>query len=207
MHTTTTHIDLTPATSNQFALKPTAYLSSNRRGAWRDWLGIAASVACAIHCAVMPFVIGILPMLGLQFLSNESFHATMAILCFMIAISAFLPGWRQHRRLIPSAVAAAGITLISFAAFAMEDCCASCVASSTHNTNATSGVALHETVSCTASCSACCHPATAAMSSGEDASQWTPWYQAGLTPLGGLLLVSAHLYNRRLLCQCACCKA
>ncbi|QDV23210.1 MerC mercury resistance protein [Aureliella helgolandensis] len=189
---------------------PTADLSTNRQGGWQDWLGITASVACAVHCAAMPFVIGFLPMFGLQFLSHESFHATMAILCFAIAIIAFLPGWRQHRRMIPAAIAGAGITVIGFAAFAMDDCCASCVALPTQDAHTTNAATSHETVNCSASCCACCPSETtadAAMSSGEDASDLAPWYQAGLTPLGGLLLVSAHLYNRRLLCQCACCKA
>ena len=36
--------------------------------AYRDGLGVAASVLCAIHCAAMPFVVGFLPLLGLGFL-------------------------------------------------------------------------------------------------------------------------------------------
>ncbi|MEM0925351.1 MAG: MerC domain-containing protein, partial [Planctomycetota bacterium] len=40
---------------------------------WSDWIGMIASIGCAIHCAAMPFVIAYLPSLGLSFLSDESF--------------------------------------------------------------------------------------------------------------------------------------
>ena len=64
--------------------------------AWRDWLGMVASIGCAIHCAAMPFVIAYLPALGLSFLADESFHKWMALVCFLIAIVAFIPGVRKH---------------------------------------------------------------------------------------------------------------
>ncbi|MEO9591829.1 MerC domain-containing protein [Rhodopirellula bahusiensis] len=65
---------------------------------WRDWIGIVASIGCAIHCAAMPFVIAFLPALGLSFLADESFHQWMALACFLFAIAAFVPGFRKHRQ-------------------------------------------------------------------------------------------------------------
>ena len=49
---------------------------------WKDWLGIVASVGCAIHCAAMPFVFAYLPALGLSFLADEAFHKWMALFAF-----------------------------------------------------------------------------------------------------------------------------
>ena len=46
-----THED--PSQLNDVATPPASQ-------AWRDWLGIGASVTCAIHCAAMPFVVGLL---------------------------------------------------------------------------------------------------------------------------------------------------
>lgn len=70
---------------------------------WRDSLGILASIGCAIHCAAMPFVVRFLPMLGLSFLADESFHQWMAVGCFFIALAAFVPGIFQHGRFAPLA--------------------------------------------------------------------------------------------------------
>ena len=39
-----------------------------------DALGIAASVACAIHCAVLPLVITSLPILGINIINNFWFE-------------------------------------------------------------------------------------------------------------------------------------
>ena len=91
---------------------------------YRDGLGVAASVLCAIHCAAMPFVVGFLPLLGLGFLAEPSFHKWMVGVCLALALLAFVPGWRQHRRLTPALIGLGGLGLISFAAFAgPEECC------------------------------------------------------------------------------------
>ncbi|MDG2223521.1 MAG: MerC domain-containing protein [Rubripirellula sp.] len=108
------------------------------KSAWKDWIGIVASIGCAIHCAAMPFVIAFLPALGLSFLADESFHKWMALACFLIALAAFVPGWRKHRRLAPAIIAFAGITAITTAAFGMTgDCCAACEATTASAAEAT----------------------------------------------------------------------
>ena len=95
--------------------------------AWRDSLGIVASIGCAIHCAAMPFVIAYLPALGLSFLADEGFHQWMAVACFLIAIAAFLPGIKKHKNLLPVTMGGVGLVLITFAAFGLEgECCPSC---------------------------------------------------------------------------------
>lgn len=93
--------------------------------AYPDWIGVAASLLCAIHCAAMPFVVGFLPLLGLSFLADPSFHQWMVAVCLALALVAFVPGWRRHRRAAPAVIGVLGLGMISFAAFAgPEDCCA-----------------------------------------------------------------------------------
>ena len=92
---------------------------------WKDFLGIAASTGCAIHCAAMPIVIGYLPLLGLEFLADETFHQWMVLICFVIAIAAFVPGWRNHGRLLPATLGIVGLCIIAATAFFIPDtCCA-----------------------------------------------------------------------------------
>lgn len=176
---------------------------------WQDWIGIATSFGCAIHCAAMPFVIAYLPMLGLSFLADEAFHQWMALACFVIAMAAFVPGFRKHRRFMPGMIAVAGLSLITVAAFGLAgDCCAACESPVASD----AGV-----VACTDAC--CQHTAADAATEAETLAQsnvgtvtasivspvlmasFAPW----LTPLGGILLVSAHLLNRRFGCLCGCC--
>ena len=107
----------------------TPEVPSGKLSSWGDWVGMVASIGCAIHCAAMPFVIASLPALGLSFLADEAFHKWMALVCFLIAIAAFVPGWRKHRRLLPAIVGLVGLTMISGAAFGLAgECCPSCEA-------------------------------------------------------------------------------
>ena len=219
---------------------------------WSDRVGIIASVGCAIHCAAMPFVIAWLPALGLSFLAEEGFHQWMAVLCFGLALAAFVPGWRSHRRLLPAVIGATGLILITGAAFGLEgDCCAACQDAQSAAVAAESASPDLE-ATCTAdNCAFCAAERSAAdtersaadtersaaeterraaeierraaeaerEASGPSESETvamagfapsgnhallktiTPW----LTPIGGLLLVSAHLLNRRFGSQCGCC--
>ena len=180
---------------------------ANGHSSVSDWLGIAASVGCAIHCAAMPFVIAFLPMLGLSFLADESFHKVMVGVCSLLVLLAFVPGWRVHRKWLPTGIAMAGLTLIAAAAFALEDSCSCC--SLPDNSMV---VARTEITVCTDTrCEHCAKlketEAAAEMSASaeEPVSPLLGGFTHWITPLGGLLLVSAHLVNRRLSSRCGCC--
>ena len=178
-------------------------------------MGVGASVLCAIHCAAMPFVAVFLPMLGLSFLMDSAFHQVMVVVCSTIAICAFIPGLRRHRRIFPICVGVVGLSLISTAAFALEDhCCESCAALAQSAESSLVSAA----VECTEGCCTPKEPSlpmeTAAAQSDSIAtigetteksflSSLTPW----ITSLGGLLLVAAHLTNRHFSCRCGCCPA
>ena len=172
-------------------------------------MGIVASVGCAIHCAAMPFIIAYLPGLGLSFLADEAFHKWMFLIGVLIGLSAFLPGWRKHRQWSPLAIGATGLGLIGFAAFGLAgECCAAC---ETDDSSA-------RTSSIPACCAnGCCEHESAENAADADESGpaaieaafvgsaatviLAPW----ITPLGGILLVGAHLLNRRFGCICGCC--
>ena len=210
---------------------------------WKDYVGIVASIGCAIHCAAMPFVIAYLPALGLSFLAHEGFHKWMALACFLIAIAAFIPGFRKHRNLWPAMVAGVGLFIITFAAFGLSDtCCPSCeeanqvaITESDGCPSCQEGSQLVITeeaccpsceeestqtiatiVSCTDDgCQQCDQDQTESISNQTSIIEslkdtvsdnvflvmFAPW----ITPIGAVLLVSAHLINRRLGCLCSCC--
>lgn len=70
-------------------------LNKNFKINW-DALGIAASVACAIHCALLPLIFTSLPILGTNVIENRVFEIIMVILAFVIGIYALYHGWKKH---------------------------------------------------------------------------------------------------------------
>lgn len=70
-----------------------------------DALGISASVACAIHCAVLPLLMNSLPILGIELLHNTGFEFFMIALSFAIGVYSLSHGYkRHHHSLVPMVV-------------------------------------------------------------------------------------------------------
>ena len=86
-----------------------------------DHLGIAASVACAIHCALLPFVISILPLIGLEFLANTWVEITMIGLSVIIGIWSLTKSLHHHRNIIPIILLVLGFTLIANGHFLWQE--------------------------------------------------------------------------------------
>lgn len=61
-----------------------------------DALGIAASVACAIHCALLPLVLTSLPVLGVNIINNLWFEIFMILLAAAIGIYSLTHGYKKH---------------------------------------------------------------------------------------------------------------
>lgn len=61
-----------------------------------DALGIATSLACAIHCAALPLFLTSLPVLGLELISSAAFEVFMIILAFFIGVYSLYHGYRRH---------------------------------------------------------------------------------------------------------------
>ena len=78
-----------------------------------DALGIATSVACAIHCAVLPLFLGSLPIIGMNFVENEGFEYFMIFLAFTIGTYSLWHGYRKHHHSItPVVIFLVGIALL-----------------------------------------------------------------------------------------------
>ncbi len=78
-----------------------------------DIAGIITSIACAIHCAVLPLLISSLPVLGFNIVDNMAFECFMILLAFAIGSFALIHGYRRHhRRYAPLVLFAMGILLL-----------------------------------------------------------------------------------------------
>jgi hypothetical protein len=83
-----------------------------------DTLGQVLSAVCAVHCVATPFVLALLPSLGSVV---GGAHPLLFALVLGVAVWAFIPGYRCHRRLEVPALAAGGLTLLGVAAFLFHD--------------------------------------------------------------------------------------
>ena len=61
-----------------------------------DALGIAASVACAIHCAILPLILSSLPLFGINIINNGSFELFMIGLAMAIGVYSLWHGYKKH---------------------------------------------------------------------------------------------------------------
>jgi membrane-bound ClpP family serine protease len=78
-----------------------------------DRLGIAASLACAIHCAVMPLFFTSLPLFGINIVDNKTFEFFMIGVAMVVGIMALRHGFRwHHHRYVPMVLFIVGIGLL-----------------------------------------------------------------------------------------------
>lgn len=87
---------------------------SNAVGVWHvaDRVGATASFLCAVHCALLPFVLALLPFVGLGFLADHRFERGFVLFACVLAAIALGRGYRRHRARRPLLLAAAGIALL-----------------------------------------------------------------------------------------------
>lgn len=78
-----------------------------------DALGIATSLACAIHCAILPLLLSTLPILGINIVHHEGFEYFMILLAFAIGTYSLWHGYRKHHHsVLPLMIFCAGISLL-----------------------------------------------------------------------------------------------
>lgn len=82
--------------------------------AWQaaDRFGAMASFLCAIHCAALPFVLALLPVVGLEFLADARFERAFVVFACALALLTLVNGYRRHRRPTPLMLAFPGLSLL-----------------------------------------------------------------------------------------------
>ncbi len=87
-----------------------------------DFVGFCASVICAIHCALTPVLVALLPLAGLQFLTNPIIEFSLiAMSAFIASFSLFRGYTRFHKDPLPLVIIGYGFLLIIFGRFAALD--------------------------------------------------------------------------------------
>lgn len=78
-----------------------------------DLIGFSASTFCAIHCALMPFIIVFLPLLGLEFIANPAVEYIFIGASLVIGTFTFKHGFfNHHKKLYPFLLFLTGFLII-----------------------------------------------------------------------------------------------
>jgi hypothetical protein len=89
-----------------------------RTSAWMDALAIGSSIACLIHCLMLPLLFAALPAASRMFGLPESFHLAAFLFAVPASAIAMASGFRHHGAVLPAAVGAIGLVLIGVGALA-----------------------------------------------------------------------------------------
>ncbi len=85
-----------------------------------DRLGICLSALCVIHCLLTPVVLIALPSMRLLEM-HETYHQFMLVILPLLAILAFIPGFRLHRDPRVFMWAVPGLVLIALGAIVFHE--------------------------------------------------------------------------------------
>lgn len=77
-----------------------------------DRFGAAASFICALHCMALPFVLAMLPALGLGVLADHRFERVFVAFASVLALASLGFGFRHHRRLVALVLLVPGVVLL-----------------------------------------------------------------------------------------------
>jgi hypothetical protein len=64
---------------------------------WVDRLGSVGATLCAVHCALLPFALALLPVLGLGILASAGFELGFVGFATLMAVASLWHGYRHHR--------------------------------------------------------------------------------------------------------------
>ncbi len=86
-----------------------------------DALGVTASLACAIHCAILPLFLASLPLFGFNIIDNSYFEGGMIILAFLVGAYALSHGYRwHHHKKLPLLMFSGGIIFLVLKQFFLD---------------------------------------------------------------------------------------
>jgi hypothetical protein len=78
-----------------------------------DVMGAAASIICAIHCALLPVVLTSLPVFGVDVIHNVYFEWGMIFLAFVVGVYSLVHGFtKHHHTYLPLLIFAAGMLFL-----------------------------------------------------------------------------------------------
>ena len=86
-----------------------------------DRIGMAASLACGVHCALAPLAVGAMAVVPLEWAFSQASEAVMLGLTLILALASLAPAYlKQHRRKSCLGLFAVGAAMLVLAKFALH---------------------------------------------------------------------------------------
>lgn len=86
-----------------------------------DKAAIGLSMACAIHCLLLPVILALLPSLAASVFGDERFHQWLLIIVLPTSLFALGMGCQRHRNLGVLALGLPGLAILAMAVFFGHD--------------------------------------------------------------------------------------
>ena len=96
---------------------PTEVMASSCNLNRADRVGLAASVLCAVHCALLPLAFAVLPTLGLSAGGWLDFDQAFTVFASLLGATTLAIGFRRHRAFRALALLLPGLALVWLGAF------------------------------------------------------------------------------------------
>lgn len=79
---------------------------------WVDSLGSVGATLCAVHCALLPVALALLPVVGLGILASARFEIGFVIFATALAVTSLWHGYLRHRAYHAMVFLAPGLALL-----------------------------------------------------------------------------------------------
>jgi len=79
---------------------------------WVDSLGTVGATLCAVHCALLPVALALLPVVGIGMLASAGFESAFVIFATALAVVSLWHGYRRHRAYHAMVFLAPGLVLL-----------------------------------------------------------------------------------------------
>jgi hypothetical protein len=80
--------------------------------AWADRLGAVGAFICALHCALVPIALALLPTVGLGLVAWHGLELAFSLFATVLAVTSLYLGYRGHRAYHAWLLVAPGLLLI-----------------------------------------------------------------------------------------------
>jgi len=78
-----------------------------------DKVGATASLLCAVHCAAMPLLLTLLPLVGLSFFASQWMEWLLVVFSAALGTASLCLGYREHKSRRAFAVLSGGLALLA----------------------------------------------------------------------------------------------
>lgn len=93
--------------------------TDSRSLASADRVGFAASLLCAVHCALLPFALALAPALGLGVGGWIDLDQAFVVFATLLGVATLTLGWRRHRAFHAWLLLLPGLVLVWVGAFSL----------------------------------------------------------------------------------------